>query len=319
MNTVVWKFISIVSGIFFAGAIGYLARKRNWLDEKYAEPMMFHTVIFGWTPASALVLWQLPLQWSLIALPVISAVLPVALAPVGYLFSKIHKLETHSAGTFIVACGISNIGFTMGGFVCYVLFGMAGLGYANLFAASWALPYVGFYYPLARRYGEPHLRLNLRFFLRTFFDLRSLPILGTIVGVVLNLWKIPIPHFVLHYRLIDILIIVSILLSFAIIGLQLHFSSLAEKIAPYFSLAIIKFIVTPVFILLTLYLCRFFFTLPPLAEKVTLVQSFMPTAIFTVIISMLFHLNARFAGALFLVNTAVFIFVVLPIIIFCLL
>ncbi len=309
------KFVLIVTGITIAAAFGYLARKKNWIDEAWAGPLMFYTVIFGWTPASALVLWKLPLQWSLVALPILSTLMPVLLAPFGYLFARLHKLDPKSAGTFIVAAGISNIGFTMGGFVCYCLFGDYGLGYANLFCASWALPYVGLYYPLARRFGDPDARLSVRFILRSFFDMRSLPILGSIIGLAVNLLKTPMPDFISVFHVVDLLIIGSVIVSFATVGLQIHFSHLAQKKILHLSLAAVKFCITPALMVPVLFLAQILFgDLPLLARKVVYIQAFMPTAVFTVIISNLFHLNPRFASMLFFVNTAIFLALVLPVI-----
>jgi len=314
---VVSRFILIITGITLASAVGYIARKKNWLDERHAGPLMFYTVILGWTPASCLVLWKLPLQWSLMALPVFSTVLPVALAPFGYLFAKLHKLDSKSAGTYIVAAGISNIGFTMGGFVCYCLFGELGLGYANLFAASWAIPYVSFYYPLARRYGDPTSRLDTKFILRTFFDARSLPVLGTVAGLLLNLFKTPVPGWIETIHLLDILIILSVLVSFAIVGLQMHFSHLARGKSLHLSLSLVKFVITPLLVVPFLILAQYLFgDLPLEAQKVVYIQSFMPTAIFTVVIATLFDLNPKLASILFFVNTVIFLAVVLPIVAF---
>jgi predicted permease len=313
--SVVNRFILIVSGIAVAAAIGYVARKRDWLKESSAGPMMLYTVIFGWTPASMLVLWQLKdMKWSLVALPLLSAIVPILLFPFGLLLAKLHRLDRKSAGTFIVACGISNTGFTMGAFVCYCLFGMDGLGYANLFAASWAVPYVGFYYSVARRFGDPAARLDVWFILRTLFDLRSLPILGSIVGLALNLLKVRMPEIILTFHAIDLLIIFSVLISFAIIGLQLHFSHLAQKKILHASLGLAKFAITPAILISALApVERLLGVLPPVARRVLYIEAFVPTAVFTVIIANLFHLDSRLASMLFLVNTVVFLIVVLPV------
>lgn len=313
--TTVTRFILIVGGIVAAMALGYLLRKKDRLDEKHAGPLMFYSVIFGWTPVSTAVLWTLPLEWSLITLPLIGMVIPIVLAPFGWLFAKFHQLDRSTAGTFIVTSGIANIGFTMGGFVCYCLFGMEGLGYANLFAASWAIPYVGFYYPLARSFGDPDSTLDIRFLLQTFFDLRSLPVLGTVAGVILNLAKVPMPAFLTTFHMIDLLIILSILISFGIVGLQLHLSHLARQKILHFSLAVVKFVITPLLTVPILILAEYFLgQLPVCARKVVYIQAFMPTAIFSVIIANLFHLDPRLAGVLFLVNTGIFLGIVLPII-----
>ena len=54
--------------------------------------------------------------------------------------------------------------------------------------------------------------------------------------------------------------------------------------------------------------------LDPLRINVMLVESAMPTAVFAVVAANLYGLNARLASLLFVINTAVFLAVVLPVI-----
>jgi len=310
------KLILIISGITVATGIGYVCRKFKVVDERTAGPLMFKIVVFGWTPLSALVLWQLDLQISLITLPIVSAILPLSMAPIGFALARVHKLDRKTAGTFIVGCGIANIGVTLGGFVCYCLFGMEGLGYAQLYVMVWAVTYVGFYYPVAKYYGEGSSAINLGFVLRTFFDRRALPVVGSIVGLTLNLCGVAMQRFITAYHVIDAFLVVSVLVSFFCMGLQIHFASITEKPILHVSLAAAKFFCAPAIMLCLLAgTSRLPGQLPTTAYRVAMIESFMPTAIFTVVISNLFNLNARLASMLFVVNTAAFLVIVLPILV----
>ena len=53
-----------------------------------------------------------------------------------------------------------------------------------------------------------------------------------------------------------------------------------------------------------------------LPGAVAVIQGFMPAAVNSVLIASLFGLNARMASALFVVNTAIFLVLVLPILAF---
>jgi len=310
------KFVLIVSAITLAAGLGYLTRKLRPATERYAGDMMYYLVILGWTPLSVLVIWQIDLQPSLFALPLISFLLPVLMAPVGMGLGRLHHLDSKAFGTYTVACGIANIGVTLGGFVCYALYDLEGLGYAQLYIMPWAISYVGIYYPLARYIGEPGSSVDVRFLLRTFFDRRSLPGLGALIGLALNFGDVPVPAFITDYHIIDIFMVPSVLVSFYCMGLQIHFTSLGEMPRLHGSLALCKFLIAPVITVILVWSAEGLLgSLPPVARKVALIEGFMPTAIFTVVISNLFSLHPRLASVLFLVNTVAFLVVVLPILI----
>jgi len=308
------KLVLVLCGVVAAASVGYVCRRTGLVSERVAGPLMFRTVVFGWAPLSVLVLWDVPLQWSLIVLPVISVVVPLCMAPFGLVLARAHGLDRRSAGTFIVACGTANIGVTMGGFVCYCLFGITGLGYAQLYTMSWTVPYMLLYYPIARRFGERGVAIDLRFVLSTIFDRRSLPILGALTGLTLNLCSVPRPKFVATYHVVDVLLMTSVSLSFFNIGLQLHFNRIGERPILYVTLAAAKFVCAPVITLALLILLTFLAgPLPETAFKVVLIEGFMPAAVFAVIVSNLYGLNPRLASMLFVVNTATFLVVVLPV------
>lgn len=77
-------------------------------------------------------------------------------------------------------------------------------------------------------------------------------------------------------------------------------------------LAAIKFIVLPA----AVYLALLPVHLHPDLKMVIRIESFMPTAVYSVISSILFDLDAKLSAGLFVVNTVLFILIVLPLLIF---
>jgi predicted permease len=70
-----------------------------------------------------------------------------------------------------------------------------------------------------------------------------------------------------------------------------------------------KFIILPAVTFTALY----FVELDPVVETVILVQSCMPAAVYSVISSILFDLDAKLTSGLFVVNSLLFLGIVLPV------
>ncbi len=314
---VVERFIVIVSAVVLATLMGYLSRKKGWLPEESAGKIILYSVLLFWTPSSLLVLWKLELSLSLIVLPVFYPLQVIFLLPIGYFIVKLLRgVDSRTVGTLFIAMLISNIGFTMGGFVCFCLYGMVGLAYTQLYCASWTIPIIGFGYPIARRFGETDKKLDFKFIVQSLIDIRALPVVGTIAGLGLNIWGIEPISAIYEFHIVDVFVIIAILSSFFTIGLQLHFSSIKEYRYFHVILSLVKFVISPLIAIILLGIIQYmFFDIPDLARKVIIIESLTPTAIFTVIIATLFNLRPRLAGILFVVNTIIFLIIVLPVVI----
>ncbi len=101
---------------------------------------------------------------------------------------------------------------------------------------------------------------------------------------------------------------VSVILYYFILGTNFSLSDVKANIPEQAVLALVKFILLPVLAWALLSLVN----LDPAVETVILVQSFMPAAVYSVVTSVLFDLDSRLASGLFVVNTIIFITVVLP-------
>ncbi|MEO0477625.1 MAG: hypothetical protein AAF085_16900, partial [Planctomycetota bacterium] len=78
----------------------------------------------------------------------------------------------------------------------------------------------------------------------------------------------------------------------------------------------VKFLATPLLTLSLLIAAQNLgFTPPPdMLKQTFMLMAFMPIAIQCVIVANLFHLDARMAGSVWIVNTLIFLCVVLPVI-----
>jgi predicted permease len=102
---------------------------------------------------------------------------------------------------------------------------------------------------------------------------------------------------------------------FFVIGLTLHLSRFKDCIAESASLSAIKFVASPIAAAALIWLVKAAgLRLDSLRADVMLVESAMPAAVFAVVAANLYGLNSRLASLLFVVNTAVFLAVVLPVI-----
>jgi predicted permease len=307
-------FVVLVGGL----SAGYLASNRFGLSERIAKVIM--TVVFlalNW-PIGLFIIWRMKLTAEIIWLPVIGAVLLLLITILCRFIFSFHDLDEKSRITLILAGGMSNLGYTGGMFVCYALFGQAGLGLSQIYLMLW-LPVVYLFFLPRLRILELRMRQPQQTGLsvRSVLDYRMLVVPVIIIAIVLNLSGIERPQFISRFHIVDIFVYVASSLSFFAIGLRITFARLRNYIPLYFSLAAVKFLLTPLVAGVLLWLLLFMGRgLGPMARNVVIVQSACPTAVAMVMMSNVFDLDSRLGSALWVVNTAVFAVVVAPILFF---
>jgi hypothetical protein len=107
---------------------------------------------------------------------------------------------------------------------------------------------------------------------------------------------------------VDIFIIISMALYYFTLGLNFELPAFFASGKENAALAAIKFLLVPAVTLLVLKALH----LNPAIETVIFVQSFMPAAIYSVVSSVLFDLDAGFASNLFVWNSLIFLAGILP-------
>lgn len=313
------KLIFLISLIAGSIAAGYGARRAG-LGERVARLLMWFVVIVPYTVVSFLAIWVLKFRAELIALPFFGITILAAGVGAAVLFAGRLRMARPQAGAFVLAAGASNLGFTMGGFVNFALFGEQGLAVAAMYTMYWEFGMVFVLYPVARHYGGAGGRSFARLVLDNFTDVRALPLLAAIVGLTLNLTGVPRPTIVERSHAVDALIIGGAVVAFFTTGLRLHLGQIRLHRALYAIVAGVKFLLKPAVaagLIGLMWLAGRPLTFPPEAAawKVVLVQASTPTAIYAVVMSNLFDLDDKLASILFVVNTATYLAIVVPVIV----
>jgi hypothetical protein len=145
----------------------------------------------------------------------------------------------------VLCAGIANLGFTMGAFVNFALFGEQGLAVAQMYTLFWELGMVLVLYPVARHYGHGGGAPLWKLILANFRDVRSLPLVAAIIGLTLNRLGVPRPEIIGRSGAVNVLIIVGTVVAFFTTGLLLHFERIGQHRWLYLLIAGVKFIFCP--------------------------------------------------------------------------
>ena len=311
------RLVSMLAVLVVGLVSGYLAGSRFGLPEHFAKKIMTIVLVcFNWLIA-LLVIWPMQLSRQLIWLPIVGLTLISVITALSTGIFYFLEPDRKSRLTLILAAGLSNTGYTGGAFVCYVLFGMAGLAMANIYLLLSVPAFYLFYLPFLKvhelRAKDRTAALKLDFLL----DFRMLVIPAVIAAIILNLTNVKPPAFITKFYIIDILVCIASSLSFFAIGLRVKLSRLKNYISLYFLIAAVKFILTPAVALLIIALLTLAGqNLNDMVQKVIIVLSATPSAVLMVTMSNVFDLDGPLASALWVVTMAIFVTIVVPVLFF---
>jgi len=290
---------------------GYTARKRGWVKEQFSKPLHFHTVVWTWSAAALLALWQRPLTLPDLWLVAFQVVIVAAACFGTIALARLCRCTRAQIGVLAVAAAVGNLGFTLGGYLCYSLLRPRGeaLALAVLYVTIMQVVGIVIVYPVARHYGagqagdQPLSRLIWT----NFTDARSLLFHGAIVGAVLACCHVPVPGFVERWRVLDVIFYLGSFGGYFGIGLCLSLGRALQDLKAHAILAAVRFIAIPILTAAMVYALHLAgMPLVATVRQVVIVEAFMPTAIWTVMLANLFHLDVRLAGSLWLWNTVLF-------------
>jgi predicted permease len=309
------KFTGMVGLVVAASAAGYLARRLKWCPEEHAGRLTWLGMVYVVPLASLLPVWKLQMGWEDVWLPVQCVILTFLCLGMGLASARLHGMSRPDTGAYSYAAAHSNLGVTMGGFVCLALFGEKGLALTLIYVTLWTVLMFGVFFPLAGTFAGRGARFGMGSFLRSLLDIRCISLPAIFLGLGLNVTGVTRPGWIEDWHLVDILVCINNAVMFFVIGLTLHLSRFKDYIAACASLSAIKFIASPIAAAgLILLVQTAGLHLDKLRVNVMMVESAMPTAVFAVVAANLYGLNARLASLLFVINTAVFLAVVLPVI-----
>lgn len=321
---------------------GYISRERGWLHEDFSRKVHWVTIVILWSLAGFFALWNLEPKianlWVLIIEPLLVVIPAFLIIPL----AKAIKLKRNQVGVLALAAGLRNSGFALGAFLAYAILpvgnllrqeagpdgvlspeqaealSISALAYGLLIVMTMSMAVVIFLFPMVQHFAgdEADKQPIGRIIYKSFVDWKAMLFYSSAAGIALAYSPIDCPAIVHDWYILKALIFVGSATAYFGIGMRLHIHHLRPHLKSHAILAAIKFLATPVLTLGLLLIARNLGVAPPPAmlDQTFILIAFMPTAIQTVIVSNLFHLDARMAGSVWIVNTLIFICLVLPVI-----
>jgi predicted permease len=312
MGGVIYSFSIIFGSLFF----GYFIRKRNIIanTEELSKAIIKNTFRFISPIILCVSFWKLNLtNLSIWTLPFVGLATCTILLILSKYLAGVHKLNPKQTGSYITAAAFSNIGYTLGGFLCFILCGETGLALAIMYTLFYT-PYfytIGFY--VARHYGqERQARVKGGSKGMGIEDIRLFPFIGLLLGVGLNLSRIPRPDFFAY--VLKVLVPTATFGYFSSIGLTFSFSAVKRFKRVCFSISVLKFIVSPLVGFGLAYLMGYHRILEGLPMKIVLIESAMPVALSALLLTKFFDIDQDLANACWLVTTFMMV-AIIPILI----
>jgi len=242
------------------------------------------------------------------ALWIFSAAFFIALC--GYVFGKIFvkilRLKGDDSFSFVLTSVMSNTGFTMGGFICFLTAGEKALAYSYFCSLGLACLIYFLIFPLCyvRERGE---KITLSVFLRGIFRINNFPIIGFLLAILFRqLFRRP----QFDFPLFDILVCVLVAGYFLSLGMVFQFKKSRSEKRIHISEFLIKFILVPIVIIGAVIILG----IDGYAGYVIAIESFMPCAVFSVVTLVLYNISPELSGRIFAFNTAAFFVFILPLI-----
>ena len=247
---------------------------------------------------------------SLGALPAIGAGVLLTGSVLGLLAAKLMRLERKKSGTMFICGFFSNLG-AIGGLLCYLFLGEAGLVFLMLYRMFDVSLYFTIGFPVAKYYSGADMGKGFKEGLRRIatdsFVLVALSALA--VGISLNLSGIPRPGF--FRTVIEICVPMDALCLLVSVGLGIQFKKVGRYLKEGFSISAIKFIALPALAGAVAYLIGYGGINNGLPLKTVLIASSMPVAFNAPVTASIFDLDLDLANSCWFVST-IAMFVVIP-------
>jgi len=300
---IAYFFIDLV----FPLCLGSLLRRRARIDQRVFERVMVFDLMTLITSLGLLSFWVMKLKPSLVWVPFLGAFTQI----VPGLAGRFRAASTYDCplaqGSFVLSTMLSNRG-TAGSITVFILFGEQGFALSRLFIAFSFLVVYLVCYPVADAYYQRHGGESSQagFSWRSFFSWKQIPLLGVIVGFALNISRIPRPEFlgdvfpwILHLSAWGFLVPV---------GYAIDLKGMRKVSHDWWGLFTIKFLLTPALA----YAAGALVGLDGVPLYTIVILSFSPTAIQSVVVARINHLDMNVVLAAFVVTMVFYLIVCVP-------
>lgn len=285
--------------LLFYGALGAGVALRS---RRRHAPAVMRAIILGLEPWLFFYsLWVLDLGQLRAYAPIPLMAVALILLPLGLTPALARRLLSAPAsqGGFVLAAAFSNIGTTGGAFLCYLLFGQPGLSLAYLFLVPYPFLIFTLGFSLARRYGgeRPSLAQAARSLL--FDPLSFLPLLAMTAGAACNYLGLRPSAGLAPW--VDFLLKADLAIMCLAIGATLEPPNWRRDWAAVAANAGVKFLALPAVAAASAWLI--YGSWSPLPAKILILQSAMPSAIYSVVMANLFKLDRELVNTLWISTT----------------
>lgn len=298
------RFLVLAVCIYLPLVPGYLSRELGLLDPAASKRIQATNLL---TLESLVVLigaWNLDISepGRALLVPVIGALVSLGLLGVGFAGARLLGEQGRRRGAYLACSMMSNIGLSLGGFLCYMFLGMTGQSLAvaymfhflpvcfvtGMFIASY---YAGGRSGSVRRTVSNAVRNPLLF----------VPMGALLTGIAINASGVPMPGWVAPANGVALMVMVAAH-SFAI-GLTLRLGRLGDYWREIGALAVTKFALGPVIGAAVVVLLGQWSAFEGVLWRVVVIEGAMPVAIFATILANLFDLDRDLANSAWVATT----------------
>jgi len=299
--------ISFACDLILPVTVGFLLKHLAVFNTRTIDRMMLVQLFVLLPISTALSFWIVSIDSSLFWLPLIGVLMILLPGGMGLSYFRLKFKDPLEQGSFLLSVMLANRG-VVGAISLFILFGETGYAYAQL-TMMLAPPIVYLLcFPLAQYFGHigknnSKYHMSLR---SLFLNPRQLPMLGIIIGLILNFSDIPRP--IPLGIALTFLIHIGAWLFLVPVGYSFNPARIRHYIFKIWDILIIRHILTPGIIAFLGYLIGY----RGIILACIVVLSGSPVAINAVVVSKLFNLKTDLASSGFILSTSVYLFFVFP-------
>ena len=301
------KFTTMFVDLILPLMVGYSLRWAPWSSARGFNWMMTVGIVCLFPGLTLFSIWGLVPVFDLVWLPVFGIVLHIIPGSISLLRGRQKYTSSLDYGSYTISGLLSNH-VTLGALSAYILFGETGYAYTQMINLFNSLLMFGFGYPLAQYYRNQYdhgsgLRIDFR---QVFFNRNQMPLVGMVIGIVLNWQGVPRPAALVPA--FDVMVHFAAWTFLLPVGYSMDFGEVRSYWRDAVELSVIKCCITP---LVTIVLAGFFIG-DAVALRTLVLMAAQPTAVNAVIAMKLFGLNLHLAVAAFVLSTAFYLLVAFP-------
>lgn len=299
------KILRFIFDIVVPLIIGYILKNKTNINKEKIDKLITIDIFVVYPILNMLSYWIISFNKSLIWLPIFGLINPILAGLIAFVSGKNKFEDSLEKGSYIVSYMLSNRG-TIGGLVAFILLGQVGYAYANFALLFNSVTLYMIAYPVAGYYGnkDKNTKTPLR---KIFFSKAQFPMIGLIIGLILNASGIQRPD--IFSNVFNIIIHLGAWFALIPIGMGIDFSEMKKykKLIP--EVTILKFIIMP----LLMFGIASIFVNDDIMLKTILIQSSVPAAINSVIVTRIKKLNINLTMMVFVSTTTIYILIIFPI------